>query len=73
MVTVEDVFMTGIVRKAANLTLSNSIRFPSWLTRTPTSECRFLAGELVGLHGYEPKKMLELWERWQQSDTLECE
>ena len=71
-IPVEDVFITGIVRKVLKIPVTNSNRFPSWLTRTPRSECQFIAGQLVGLHGYGPSKMSDLWQRFDLDDASGC-
>ena len=60
-VNIEDVYVTGVLAKCANVTLHHDSRFPSWISTPSLTNIRALVqGSLFGLHGVDYARMYPL-------------
>ena len=58
---IEDVYITGVLAKCANITLHHDSRFPSWIsTPSLTTIQALVQGLLFGLHGADYARMYPL-------------
>ena len=58
---IEDVHITGVLAKCANVTLHHDSRFPSWVSAPSLTNIRALVqGSLFGLHGVDYARMYPL-------------
>ena len=58
---IEDVYITGVLAKCANVTLHHDSRFPSWISTPSLTNIRALVqGSLFGLHGVDYARMYPL-------------
>ena len=78
LVPMEDVYITGILGKAAGISCNNSKPFPNWTTGpSPKSVESYLKGEVFGIHGLSHSGMYGLYKLvkqcgscWSNSATL---
>ena len=58
---IEDVYITGVLAKCANVTLHHDSRFPNWISTPSLTNIRALVqGSLFGLHGVDYARMYPL-------------
>lgn len=61
-IPLEDVYITGILPRIANVSVVTSHAFPTWMSQTPSDACLVLKGRMVALHGVKIKRMYDTWE-----------
>ena len=67
---IEDAYVTGVLAKCANLTLTHEPKFPNWAKTPSLSNFRLLVqGLLFGLHGVDYARMYPIYKMMQNCSS----